>query len=109
MVKFIIIIFFAIAITTTTTTAKPNKKDYSPTPYGYVLSKCMYEVPTYSKMKELKNGSTLVMLANNQGSYIIPKCKSNNNYNGKTTECPLLCVNRECTTPCALCSDIHSI
>ena len=79
MVKFIIILFFAIAITTTTTTAKPNKKDYSPTPYGYVLSKCMYEVPTYSKMKELKNGSTLVMLANNQGSYIIPKCKSNNN------------------------------
>ena len=79
MVKFIIILFFAIAITTTTTTAKPNKKDYSPTPYGYVLSKCMYEVPTYSKMKELKNGSTLVMLANNQGSYIIPKCKSHNN------------------------------
>jgi hypothetical protein len=78
--KFVVLILASIAMVTFVNGSRPMRKDYSPTPYGYVLTKCMHSVPSNSHLKELKNGSTLVTLDNNQGSYLIPKCTSENNH-----------------------------
>ena len=74
--KTLVLLLLAVMVCTVYSKPTPNRKDYSSTPYGYVLSKCVHEVPSGSHAREMKNGSTLVTLKDGKSTILIPKCVS---------------------------------
>ena len=74
--KTLVLLLLAVVVCTVYSKPTPNRKDYSSTPYGYVLSKCVHEVPSGSHAREMKDGSTLVTLKDGKSTILIPKCVS---------------------------------